>query len=502
MRKPIHEFDKFTDLKDMLKVSGEKYGDRTAYMLKTDKKGEFKTITHKEFRDQINELGTKLIEMGLKGKRIAVIGENRYEWGVAYLAIVTGTGVVVPLDKALPENEIESLIIRSEVEAIFYSKKYDDVMAKIQEKGNTNLRYYISMDIKENEENVYSMEKLIKEGKELLEKGNREFLDAKINPEEMQIMLFTSGTTSMSKAVKLSHKNIVSNLMDITSVIKLHEKDVMLSFLPLHHTFESTVGFLYPISKGCKITFCDGIRHIAENIKEYKITAMISVPALYEGIYKQVVKAIKKQGKWEKVQKGIKISNTLRKIGIDIRAKLFKEIKQDIRMLLYLLQKEGIGLGKEAKTNAMRMLDKKKIAYEALTYEVETFIDGMHCAELTGAPVDASYKTLVMQGKSKQYYVFVIPIACEVDLKKAARSVGEKSVEMIHVKDITKITGYVRGGCSPLGMKKMFPTVIDESAKNFAEIYVSGGRIGLTLKMKPQDLVAVTNAQLVDIQAE
>ena len=274
MRKPIHEFDKFTDLKDMLKVSGEKYGDRPAYMLKTDKKGEFKTITHKEFRDQINELGTKLIEMGLKGKRIAVIGENRYEWGVAYL------------DKALPENEIESLIIRSEVEAIFYSKKYDDVMAKIQEKGNTNLRYYISMDIKENEENVYSMEKLIKEGKELLEKGNRDFLDAKINPEEMQIMLFTSGTTSMSKAVKLSHKNIVSNLMDITSVIKLHEKDVMLSFLPLHHTFESTVGFLYPISKGCKITFCDGIRHIAENIKEYKITAMISVPALYEGIYK------------------------------------------------------------------------------------------------------------------------------------------------------------------------------------------------------------------------
>ena len=111
-------------------------------------------------------------------------------------------------------------------------------------------------------------------------------------------------------------------------------------------------------------------------------------------------------------------------------------------------------MGKEAKTNAMRMLDKKKIPYEALTYEVDEFIDGMHCAEITGAPVDASYKTLVMQGKSKQYYVFVIPIACEVDLKKAARSVGEKSVEMIHVKDITKITGYVRGGCSPTGNEK------------------------------------------------
>ena len=149
-------------------------------------------------------------------------------------------------------------------------------------------------------------------------------------------------------------------------------------------------------------------------------------------------------------------------------------------MLLYLLQKEGIGLGKEAKTNAMRMLDKKKIAYEALTYEVDTFIDGMHCAELTGAPVDASYKTLVMQGKSKAYYVFVVQIAEEVDLKAAARAAGEKSVEMIHVKDITKVTGYVRGGCSPLGMKKLYPTIIQESAETFDMIYVSGGRIGST----------------------
>ena len=157
---------------------------------------------------------------------------------------------------------------------------------------------------------------------------------------------------------------------------------------------------------------------------------------------------------------------------------------------------------KEVKTNAMRILEKLKIPFEVKTYECDEFVDGMHIADQLGQPYEQSFKTLVMQGKSKQYYVFVIPIACEVDLKKAARSVGEKSVEMIHVKDITKITGYVRGGCSPLGMKKMFPTVIDESAKNFAEIYVSGGRIGLTLKMKPQDLVAVTNAQLVDIQAE
>lgn len=148
------------------------------------------------------------------------------------------------------------------------------------------------------------------------------------------------------------------------------------------------------------------------------------------------------------------------------------------------------------------MLDKKKIPYEAIAYECDEFVDGMHCAEITGAPVDASFKTLVMQGKSRQFYVFVIPIALEVDLKKAARAVGEKSVEMIHVKDITKITGYVRGGCSPLGMKKQFPTVIHETAKDLKEIYISGGRIGLTLKMKPQDLIAVTGATYADIRAE
>ena len=147
MRKPIYKFEEYTDLKDMLKKSGEKYGDRPAYIFRTDVEGKFRQITHKEFRDEVNALGTKLIEMGLKDKRVAVISENRYEWGVDYLAVATGTGVIVPLDKALPDNEIESLIIRSEVDAIFYSSKYDKVMDRIREQGNTNLKYYISMDL-------------------------------------------------------------------------------------------------------------------------------------------------------------------------------------------------------------------------------------------------------------------------------------------------------------------------------------------------------------------
>lgn len=159
-------------------------------------------------------------------------------------------------------------------------------------------------------------------------------------------------------------------------------------------------------------------------------------------------------------------------------------------------------MGKEIKTNAVRILDRNKINYELLTYECDEFIDGLHTAEKTGAPVEQTYKTLVMQGKSKKYYVFVIPIAEEVDLKAAARSVGEKSVEMIHVKDITAITGYVRGGCSPLGMKKQFPTVIDSTAEVFDQMYVSGGRIGTSVRLNPKDLAHVVRAEFADIIAK
>ena len=154
---------------------------------------------------------------------------------------------------------------------------------------------------------------------------------------------------------------------------------------------------------------------------------------------------------------------------------------------------------KEVKTNAVRILERNKIEYELINYECDEFIDGMHTIEKTGAPAEQTYKTLVMQGKSKQYYVFVVPIAEEVQLKQAAKVAGEKSVELIPVKEITKITGYVRGGCSPLGMKKLFPTFIHNSAENFDKIYVSGGRIGTTICLDPKELAEVTRAQFADI---
>ncbi len=336
---------KFTDLKDMLKQSGEKYGDKTAFILQ-EKDGN-RIITHKEFRDEINYLGTAMIEMGLKNKKIAVISENRYEWEVAYLAIATGTGIVVPLDKALPENEIESSIMRSEVEAIFYSKKYEDIMARIQKNGDSRLKYFISMDLEKNEFNKFSQKEITAKGKELVEKGNREFIDAKINNEEMGIMLFTSGTTSMSKIVMLSHKNIVTNIMDIRQVFDLDETALFLSFLPLHHTFECTVGFLYPVSIGAGIVFSKGVRHLGDEIKNFHISAMIVVPVLIEKIYEKILKGIEKKGKLGIVKKIAKLSDVLLKCGIDVRKRIFKDVHENLGGNLQIVVTGGAALNPE-----------------------------------------------------------------------------------------------------------------------------------------------------------
>jgi len=338
---------KFTDLKDMLNQTGKVYGDRPAYIFKTEEKGKFRIITHKEFRENINALGTTLIQMGLKDKRIAVISENRYEWELSYLAVAAGVGVIVPFDKALPDNELESLILRSQVEAIIYSSKYDAIMNTLREKKNTNLKYFISMDLEENTQGIYAEKALVEKGKKLLADENKTYIDAKIDAEKMGIMLFTSGTTAMSKAVMLSHKNLVTNVMDIIQRFDLTDEDRFLSFLPLHHVFECTVGFLYPISIGGSIAFCEGVKHMAENIKEFEITAMISVPAVFDIIYRKVMKTIEKKGKLANLEKGKKVSQFLLKMKIDLRKQLFKEVHESLGPKLKLVVTGGAALDPE-----------------------------------------------------------------------------------------------------------------------------------------------------------
>ena len=311
----LYKYIEITDLKDMLKKSGEKYGEKKAYKIRQE--NGYKEITHNEVRKMVDGLGTKLIDMGLKDKRIAVIGENRYEWEIAYLSIVCGTGTVVPLDKSLPENELESLIERSKAEAIICSQKYVEILKK------TKLKYIISMDLEKDNDGIISQKRLISEGIQLAKSGNTSFTNAKIDNEKMSIMLFTSGTTSISKAVALSHKNICSNLMDISSILDVNSSDVFLSFLPLHHVFECTVGFLFSLYVGAETVFCDGIRHIPENLAEYKVSVMASVPAIYERLFKIIKKHLEKQGKVEQI---LKDEEKYKDSSMEKKKEVFKEI--------------------------------------------------------------------------------------------------------------------------------------------------------------------------------
>ena len=311
----LYKYIEITDLKDMLKKSGEKYGEKIAYKIRQE--NGYKEITHNEVRKMVDGLGTKLIDMGLKDKRIAVIGENRYEWEIAYLSIVCGTGTVVPLDKSLPENELESLIERSKAEAIICSQKYVEILKK------TKLKYIISMDLEKDNDGIISQKRLISEGIQLVKSGNTSFTNAKIDNEKMSIMLFTSGTTSISKAVALSHKNICSNLMDISSILDVNSSDVFLSFLPLHHVFECTVGFLFSLYVGAETVFCDGIRHIPKNLAEYKVSVMASVPAIYERLFKIIKKHLEKQGIVEQI---LEDEEKYKDSSMEKKKEVFKEI--------------------------------------------------------------------------------------------------------------------------------------------------------------------------------
>ncbi|NSW89611.1 MAG: AMP-binding protein [Firmicutes bacterium] len=340
---PIYKVRPIRDLKDMVKQSVELFANKNAFWIKADKEENYKGITYSEFKEDIDALGTALINMGLKDKFIAVIGENRYEWCVTYLAVVNGTGVIVPLDKELPTAEIENLLIRSNASAVFFSGKFIDQMKMLSSKLTT-VKYFINMDAVDDvakdafegatkDEAVFlSFRGLIAKGKDLILSGDRSFIDAPVDAEKMSILLFTSGTTDLAKGVMLSHKNICSNLTAVCSVLYIDSNDSVLSILPLHHTYECTCGFLVMIYNGCTISFNEGLKHIAKNLKETKPSIIILVPLILEGMYKKIwEQASKKRGLKTKLKIAIFISNMLLNVfKIDIRRKLFKHIHENI----------------------------------------------------------------------------------------------------------------------------------------------------------------------------
>lgn len=316
------------NFKELVKNSVNKYKDKPAFRYKQNQKIIEKTYT--EFGDETNRLGTALVAIGLKNKRIAIIGENRYEWALSFMSIVNGTGIAVPLDKHLPVVEIENLIARGKVDAIFYSASFHEDMLALSGK-NTEIKQYICMDeLEVHPDNFTSIPQLMKMGRNLVESGDRSFMDAEINPEEMSLLLFTSGTTSLAKGVMLSQRNVCSNVNGITSIIKVLPNDVHLSVLPLHHTFELSIGMLFMIKNGVTIAYTEGIKHIAKNLKEFNVTILVVVPAILEAMYKRLTEGIKKAGKESQVKLLGKVSGVLNAAGIDIRRKLFKKILEQI----------------------------------------------------------------------------------------------------------------------------------------------------------------------------
>lgn len=324
-KRELYHAKEYRDIRELVSETVKTYPDNIAFIIKEKKKDkiEYKNITYKMLQEDIDALGTALIDLGLKDKKIAIIANNRYEWCISYLATLCGVGIVVPLDKSLPAGEIESLLQRSYANAVIFENKYKDIMENIKQNSTNEIEYYICMDDTDNEE--ITLGKLISRGKELLSNGDTRFKDATINPEEMDIILFTSGTTSASKAVMLSQKNIVSNIHALNSIIKVYPTDRNMAFLPLHHTFGST-GLLFFISNGVSNVFCDGLKYIQKNLQEYKVTIFVCVPLLLEAMNKRILKEIDKQGKTKLIKIVTKISNFLLKFGIDIRRKVFKDI--------------------------------------------------------------------------------------------------------------------------------------------------------------------------------
>jgi len=324
-KEKILDIKEFKDIKGILYNSAKKFANNIAFTIKekNHKEVKYKEVTYKKLLEDVNNLGTGLYKKGLKNKRVAIIGKNRYEWVLTYLANLLGNIVSVPLDKDLQYEELETSLIRSKAECIVFDPKQIEKIQEIKKNGKTALTQYICMDCSIDE--FESVENIMNIGYECIKSGEVEYINSEIDENIMNILLFTSGTTSMSKAVMLSQKNIASNIYAMQCVEDIRSTDANIAFLPFHHIFGSTC-ILVMLACGVRTVFPDGLRYIKQNLKEYKVTIFVGVPVLVEAMYKAVAKEIEKQGKTKLINVATKVSDLLLKCKIDIRRKLFKQV--------------------------------------------------------------------------------------------------------------------------------------------------------------------------------
>ena len=344
----LYEGERLEDFRELVDRYKNRYKDKTAFVYKEEPKADKHiSISYTQFASDIKTFATSLLDMNLQNKKVALIAPNRYEWCVCYLAITTADISIVPLDKSLPDNEIKNLVIRSRADAVIFDHKCTHVFEQLKLEDNTNLKQYICLDKTENADFLYYSD-LLEKGKILLNSGDSRYQKVKPDPNKVSILLFTSGTTAISKCVGLSQSNICADIYALSQMTDIRKEDVFLSFLPLHHTFESTCTFLYGTSCGITVAFCDGLKYVQKNLVEFGVTGFVCVPLMLEIMYKKIEKGIEEKGKTKLVKNMRKVCNGLLKIGIDIRSKVFKEILDQFGGKLHTLIAGGAPMNKEA----------------------------------------------------------------------------------------------------------------------------------------------------------
>lgn len=334
--KPLYDVRAIENFRDLLEKSAAAFGEKAAFWVRAED-GSFRSITYNYFKNDVDALGAALASLGLRDGFIAVMGENRYEWCVSYLAVTNHTGVVVPLDKELPVSEKGNLLQRSGAGALIFSGRYAKDAAALKDAGSP-VRYFISMDTEEDTEEILSYKKLLQKGRQLLEQKSADPGGYKIGSTALGVLLFTSGTTDLAKGVMLSQKNICSNIMAVLKTVHVDSEDISLSILPIHHTYECTLGFLAMIHCGGTIAFNEGLRHIQKNFREVKPTILITVPLLLENMHKKIwEQAGKKPGMKLLLKVMMALGKTLSVIGIDIRRAMFGTIHRSFGGRLRLI---------------------------------------------------------------------------------------------------------------------------------------------------------------------